>query len=80
MIDGQHLGALAREHQRRGAAVAHAFAGALSGADDDGDLALQAASRYSILFSWHSRVEGRNAHPGAGSAAEPLRERNAISA
>ncbi len=42
MIDAQHLCAFAREGQRSGAAVAHAFAGALAGADDDGDLVLQA--------------------------------------
>ena len=42
VIDAQHLGALAREGQRGGAAVADAFAGALSGADDDGDTIFQA--------------------------------------
>ncbi len=42
MIDAQHLGALARESQRGGAAVADAFAGALAGADDDGDTIFQA--------------------------------------
>ena len=42
VIDAQHLGALAREGERRGAAVAHALAGALAGADDDGDSIFQA--------------------------------------
>ena len=42
VIDAQHLGAFAREGQRGGAAVADAFAGALSSADDDGDTIFQA--------------------------------------
>src|SRR5882757_7979825 len=41
VIDAQHLGALAREGQRGGAAVADAFTGALAGAHDDGDTILQ---------------------------------------
>jgi hypothetical protein len=37
-VDSHDLGALLSESQHRGAAVAHSFAGALPGADDDGDL------------------------------------------
>src|SRR5471030_537553 len=42
VIDAQALGAFAREGEGRRAAVAHAFAGALARADDDGDLVLEA--------------------------------------
>src|SRR6185295_15122889 len=42
VVDAQHLGAFAGEGQGGGAAVADAFAGALAGADDDGDFVLQA--------------------------------------
>ena len=42
MIDAQDLRALAREGQRGGAAVAHAFAGTLAGSDDDCDAIFQA--------------------------------------
>jgi hypothetical protein len=41
MVDAQDLRALAREGERGGAAVAHAFAGTLPGPDDDRDLVLQ---------------------------------------
>ena len=41
-IDGENLGAFLRETQDRRAAVTHAFAGPLAGADDDGDLAVEA--------------------------------------
>src|SRR5262249_2391000 len=41
VIDTQHLCAFAREGERGGAAVADAFARALAGADDDGDLVFQ---------------------------------------
>ena len=41
-IDGQDLGAVAREHQCRGPTVAQSLAGALAGADDDGDLVREA--------------------------------------
>ena len=41
VVDGQHLGALLREPQNRGAAVAHALARRLTGADHDGDLVLK---------------------------------------
>ena len=37
-VDGQHLGPLLGEAHHRGAAVAHAFARRLAGADHDGDL------------------------------------------
>jgi hypothetical protein len=42
VIHAQHVRAFAREGEGRGAAVAHAFAGALAGADDDGDAIFQA--------------------------------------
>jgi hypothetical protein len=57
VIDAQDLGAFARKGQRGGAAVADAFAGALSGADDDGDTIFQA---HLIPL------------PGSGTAAVPL--------
>ena len=57
VIDAQHLGAFAREGERGGAAVADAFAGALAGADDDGDTIFQA---HLIPL------------PGSGTAAVPL--------
>ena len=42
VVDAQHLGAFAREGERGGAAVADTLAGALAGANDDGDLVLEA--------------------------------------
>ena len=57
VIDAQHLRTFAREGERGGAAVAHAFAGALPGADDDRNLILQA--HVSSL-------------PGSGTAGVPL--------
>ena len=42
VIHAQHAGAFARERERGSAAVADAFAGALAGADDDGDAIFQA--------------------------------------
>ncbi len=39
-IDAHHLGALAGEEDRHGAAIANRFAGRLAGADDDGFLVL----------------------------------------
>ena len=42
MIDAEHLGALPRKGERGGAAITHAFAGALAGADDDRNLVLEA--------------------------------------
>ena len=41
VVDGEHLGAFLREAQHGGAAIAHALAGRLAGADDDGDLVLE---------------------------------------
>jgi hypothetical protein len=40
VIDAQNLGALAGEGEGGGAAVAHAFARALAGTDDNGDAIL----------------------------------------
>ena len=57
MVDTKHFRALACKGQRCGAAVAHALAGALAGADDDRNLVLQA--HLSSL-------------PGSGTAAVPL--------
>src|SRR6185312_11150888 len=76
-VDGEHARALAGKAQHRGAAVADALAGALPGADDDGDLSLEThdgssqavafrsdAIAHSILR--HSRASG-NAGGGPGS-------------
>jgi hypothetical protein len=41
-VDGEDAGALLREPQHRGAAVADAFAGALPGTNDDRDLSFEA--------------------------------------
>ena len=41
VIDAQHASTLASESQRCGAAVAHALAGALAGANDDSDAILR---------------------------------------
>ena len=41
VVDREHLGALLREAQHGGAAVAHALAGRLAGADHDGDLVFE---------------------------------------
>src|SRR6185437_10369531 len=51
VIDAQNRGALAREGDRRRAAVADAFAGALAGSDDDRDLVLQTHFSPSLLPS-----------------------------
>jgi hypothetical protein len=57
VIHAQHLGAFAREGEGGGAAVAHAFARALAGADDDGN----------AIFQAHV-----TSLPGLGTVAVPL--------
>src|SRR3989440_7792601 len=76
MIDAQHLGALAGERERRGAAVADAFAGTLPGPNDDGDAIFQ-AHVISLRVSGTAQVPLYNkAHCRSSSSPAPAPPRS----
>ena len=75
VIHGQHLGALAREQQRRGAAVAHGLARGLPGADDDRSLAFQSHCflRFLLLSPWKTGGDGITSRVSRSARRPPTR-------
>ena len=64
VVDREHLGAFLREAQHGGAAVAHALAGRLAGADHDGDLVFETHGEPPVgeLGEWWASSEWRIAN------------------